>query len=481
MSDSYLAGNGALWVQPSGPNTEPKYLGCHALGDVDEPQGDITLVYCSDPTQPNLFKVDTSFRGEPGAITTSIETLMRRTADYLEALRDGGVLYINMVDKGRKDLFTNRGRGFALDGMSVTARGGSGWAVRDPGSQDSSLMTFDVGAEALYRYYTLFSARKPSVATEDIAAIGAYGIEMPCEMIALGFLATAAASPEVYLSTDYGITFTVTAADPFAADDNIAAVSIFGLGSDTTRILLARLDDAGAVAEAAYSDDCGVTWTTAVMSGAVTDEGVLGPNGLEVIDPSHIWAVGNGGAIYFSSQGGAVWTTHAAGGVVTSANLNVVKFMDDQIGFAAGATAVVLRTLDGGIVWEDISSGVPAVGSILSCAITPSGTVWLGSDDGSLIFSSEVGLCGSGLTWTQRAYPNQGTDDVKSIEFLNDLIGWMVVEDVIYRTVNGGYDWEVVDTPANSGINDLVICDANKAWSAGALHAATAFLASTSN
>ena len=37
---------GALWVQPDGPNTEPKFLGCHELGDLSEAEGGVELIRC---------------------------------------------------------------------------------------------------------------------------------------------------------------------------------------------------------------------------------------------------------------------------------------------------------------------------------------------------------------------------------------------------------------------------------------------------
>ena len=35
MADSFLAGQGGLWIQPNGLGLAPAYLGCHGVGDVD--------------------------------------------------------------------------------------------------------------------------------------------------------------------------------------------------------------------------------------------------------------------------------------------------------------------------------------------------------------------------------------------------------------------------------------------------------------
>ena len=62
MSETpFTAGQGAVWVQPSGPNTKPMYLGCHEVGEVSEGQGDVTLLYCPSAARSgrNCFRHQT--------------------------------------------------------------------------------------------------------------------------------------------------------------------------------------------------------------------------------------------------------------------------------------------------------------------------------------------------------------------------------------------------------------------------------------
>src|SRR3972149_12276387 len=113
MAHIFLAGEGALWILPGGPNTAPDFLGCHLLGDVTEPTGDVTLGYCPDPSGPNRFKVKYSFQGVPGVVTTSITTDVQATAAALEDIACPVPLFVMQSQCGRKDVFANYDRAFS--------------------------------------------------------------------------------------------------------------------------------------------------------------------------------------------------------------------------------------------------------------------------------------------------------------------------------------------------------------------------------
>lgn len=478
MAEKYLAGSGALWVQPDGENTEPLYLGCHTLGDVDEPLGDLTLLYCPDPAQPNKFQVKGSYRGEPGAITTSIETEMTRLVDYLETMQQReAVMYVNMVDSGRKDLFANRGRGFAFNKISTTSRGGTNWAVRSPDAQDEAMMTFDFGCEELFRLFPILATRKSTSETEAVTCIATYGLDEPCETIVAGCAAGAGVSANVLISLDGGVNFAATAADPHAVDEDIQAIAVFGLGADTVRILTVRESDAGAPCEAAYSDDDGATWTEISMGGTNAMQ-VEGPNGLFVLDPSHIWAVGTDGTVWFSSDAGASWSVQVADTVLTSEELMCVFFVDENYGFAGATTDELLRTADGGVTWELVA--VAGVGDCSAVHGYDLDFIWLtSSDNGQLFYTSD-----RGDTITERTFPGAGTGSADDVKFVNELVGFLLhnpsTASDIYRTINGGYTWELVRAVTNSGIVDAAPCDANNIWMCGAVNAATGFLGKVS-
>src|SRR3990167_3076362 len=115
MSDTpMVAGQSSVWIQPSGPNTKPEYLGCHEVGDVEEAQGDVTLLYCPDEKKTGKFKVVGSVQGEPDAPSFSLSTTVKATADWLERVACPVPIYVHKQACGRRDVFQNYDRSFVM-------------------------------------------------------------------------------------------------------------------------------------------------------------------------------------------------------------------------------------------------------------------------------------------------------------------------------------------------------------------------------
>ncbi len=87
------------------------------------------------------------------------------------------------------------------------------------------------------------------------------------------------------------------------------------------------------------------------------------------------WAVGSGGSIWYYNGTGWGQQFSAPGGVTFTG----VNFYDDNFGYAVGTGGVIYRTLDGGLHWELINSGVD---------VDLSGVVF---GNGSTIFASGAG------------------------------------------------------------------------------------------
>ena len=146
----YRAGQAAVWAQPDGPNTKPEYLGCHAVGDITEPQGDLTVVRGPDKAAYGTFKVIDSYQGAPGTPTTTITTKMKKTQDALEKVRGCPcTIFVNKSSCGRADNFTNYERSFVLAKCLITGKGLTGLAVMDQNDEAPTQMTFDLGIEQL--------------------------------------------------------------------------------------------------------------------------------------------------------------------------------------------------------------------------------------------------------------------------------------------------------------------------------------------
>src|SRR3990172_7568533 len=168
MADTVvLAGEGAIWVQPDGPNTELVYLGCHELGDIEEPLGDVRLLYCSTE-DPNRYEVIDSLQETPGGVTTSMLTDVRKTGDTMETLRCPVPLYVNVVSCGKKNVFDNWDRSFGLQQSWVTRRVLSRLTSKDPETQDKAGQAFDITAEGLQRILGFSVAQLDISETEDL-------------------------------------------------------------------------------------------------------------------------------------------------------------------------------------------------------------------------------------------------------------------------------------------------------------------------
>jgi photosystem II stability/assembly factor-like uncharacterized protein len=94
----------------------------------------------------------------------------------------------------------------------------------------------------------------------------------------------------------------------------------------------------------------GLTWTlnTALPSGTYYD--VYSPDGITIIVSS------TSGNIRRSTDGGLTWNTITG----ASSTLFALRFIDANIGWAAGSSSKVRYTTDGGLTWTDVSSGLPS-------------------------------------------------------------------------------------------------------------------------
>ncbi|HEU4778459.1 MAG TPA: YCF48-related protein, partial [Steroidobacteraceae bacterium] len=89
-----------------------------------------------------------------------------------------------------------------------------------------------------------------------------------------------------------------------------------------------------------YSDNAGGSWRQAQVPVSVTLTAVSFPQA------SQGWAVGHGGVVLHSADGGATWVRQTTGGTESERErvLLDVRFDDDKTGIAVGAFGVIMRT-----------------------------------------------------------------------------------------------------------------------------------------
>lgn len=483
MPHLFLAGEMSLWIQRNGPNTEPKFAGCHAIGDVDHPEGDVELVYCPDPSGPNKFKVEASIQGTPGAITFTITTDLTDEIDEMERVKCPFTVFVHASKRGRKDVFDNFDRTTIYTNVRVTNRGKSGLVARTPEDQGRVEQSYDVSAE------DELDLIQPTITRQSISETNAINDITFCNDFACrteddiaqdacqeGFAvadAVAYGTANV-LYTSNGGTWAATT-DPFGADENPLGVECFPFGRDTVRAIVSNGSTSGAPAEVAFSDDNGVTWTVAAVSAGNT--AFNSRHALFALNQYNIWAVLANGYIYHSSDAGVTWTAQESG-VITTTPWNAVVFVDEDNGWVVGNANKIARSIDGGTTWSVITGpSAEAAAHAIALEVLDRNRAWVGYSDGTLWYTHD-----GGTNWSQRSFPGSGVGEVRDIKFFNDSLGFMIVNNAspvgtALWTINGGYSWSRLTANSNSGYNALWICDEWNFFIAGEANGGTGYIA----
>lgn len=488
LDNKYTSKRGALFVQNDGPNTKPNYIGCRDLDDIAEPQGAVELIRCFLPDGSGNWATIATTQAPPDPVTTTINTPIGKTADWLEKIKCPATLFVNLSFCGRLDEFTNYDRTFALNIARITNKGLSQLVRME--EDVVAMMSHEFSAvPPVLRMWSMTSARQAITSTEDLNDIAfcndqkcadACGIAQDiCDdgIIGAATTATSPAGTSGILETNNGGAdgWPAVAADPFAAGEDVMSVVCFPIDPDTTRWLVVRDGDAANPLEIAYSDDGGTTWTN-VNVGTVNNQAAMGPGALYAIDRFNIWLVTSGGYIYFSEDGGVTWTTQNAG-TITTQNLWAVYAADEDNVMAVGASDTVLFTSDGGDTWS--AATATGGGNTNQTVAWSFGFWWIGDDGGELWYSND-----DGVTWTARTqFAPYGTGSIVDIAFVNELCGYLAHNTAapvgtIYKTRDGGYTWEALPVPSgsNSGLQALWACDCNMVYGVGDAHSGTGFV-----
>jgi photosystem II stability/assembly factor-like uncharacterized protein len=458
---AYNSLDGSLWVFPDGPNHAGQYLGCADSDAIDAPEGAITLTMCF--TGKGKWQTGGKKKAPPEAVTTTITTLTYRQRNYLEKLHcEFGLMYLQN-EGGRSDLFCNHQRAIILDGVNITGRTIDNILKREENNETTH--AFAISANPPPIETALVEGNRKTVLElsnfNDVFMIK--GDCAPClEGVAVADGTGVYSASQVWLTHDGGQTWTITPTSPFFAAQDLTACALVDMCNDIRRIIVSQEPPGAAQGHTAYSDDDGATWTEVHIGGAAAGHGAV--NGLFALDSRHIWLASVNGYIYFSDDGGETWTAQESA-VITAGDYYKVAFMEDGLhGYACAESGVVAKTTNGGASWTacTLIAGTPDLHAL---AVTDDDHAWVGDENGALWFTED-----SGLTWTQRTgFVGSAAGDIQAISFVNDWVGFMIEEigatgaSNIYRTIDGGYSWDVLTADPNATLNALVGCDENYA------------------
>ncbi|HCZ34477.1 MAG TPA: hypothetical protein DHV26_00955 [Cytophagales bacterium] len=132
-------------------------------------------------------------------------------------------------------------------------------------------------------------------------------------------------------------------------------------------------------------------------------------------------------------------------------------FVNQLTGYASDNKNQVMKTVDGGITWSEIATGIEAV----QMTVTPGNTLFLVSNDLDSIFRFSNG----GVSLTRSStFGNQAQD----IFFSDNQTGICVTNANILLTRNGGESWTAIGNIPNISSLDIrmpgVTINGNNAW-----------------
>ncbi len=142
--------------------------------------------------------------------------------------------------------------------------------------------------------------------------------------------------------------------------------------------------------------------------------------------------------------------------------LFTVHFINDTVGWAAGAAGCILKTNDGGNSWDKTNLGI-GFDNFRSVHFVNLDTGWVVGGDN--IFKTTNG----GDSWVSQQ--GQSNHYYNCCYFISSSFGWVGAYASSYGkliyTTDGGDGWQVQDSIANSNITSIIFIDENTGWCVG--------------
>jgi photosystem II stability/assembly factor-like uncharacterized protein len=173
-------------------------------------------------------------------------------------------------------------------------------------------------------------------------------------------------------------------------------------------------------------------------------------------DPRHGWAVGSGGTVDSTSDGGKTWAAQVSG---TSQILGGVAFVDDQRGWIVGPGGTILATDRAGALWAPQSSGT--TNDLYGLTFIDAERGWVVGAHGTVLVTADAGG-----TWAPRTSGSQ--DPLHGVAFVDPNRGWVTGgAGTILATTDGGHTWSTEASGVATTLYRVAFLDADHGWAAG--------------
>lgn len=466
---------------------EPSYESSTRMMGVDYAFGDVEDIKVPDPDNYDKFLVVGQVRGEEERPSTSLQG--RYAVDVRsELLRLAKIgcsvdVQLHMGACTTPSIFNEFSKAIVLEDVLISNYGTDELGALSPDERAVVNETADISAAKIYEVLPvgasevagdLVLAEVVDVVIADSLTCGECDVYSDgCQKIfalMLGGGGSPGALPDVVFSLNQGGNWYSHDVDGAGDADILTAIAVvagYVVVTDQTRVshLYADVDEFDETQDPAFAE------VTANYVGAPNDMWSLGPRA---------FIVGEDGYIYLLSDptgGPTVLDTGAASG---GDDLNAVHAIDAENAVAVGNSGAVVYTTNGAL-WTAATSRPLGVGEHLRCVWMRSKTEWwVGSDTGQIFYTIDAGV-----NWTEKTFAGSGAGVVWDLQFPTDSVGWFAhatATDVgrMFRSYDGGYSWQAIPEgtaifPASDRITALYGCpfDVNVAVGVGLADDAT--------
>ncbi len=202
-----------------------------------------------------------------------------------------------------------------------------------------------------------------------------------------------------------------------------------------------------------------MTTTDGGVSWIAQDSSLTQYMAIQFTDKDHGWIVGyrksaNQGAIYHTSDGGQSWSLKDS----CRYELNDLFFLNRDTGFVAGGArgqTAVLRTTDAGESWDSLD----AWGGHMQTVFFINDTVgWVAGEQGAVSKTVD-----GGESWNT-TYVDVGFFSISSMHGIDHDTAWMVGNHQIFKTEDGGEEWEPLADPTNGWYQACYFSNSKSGW-----------------
>ncbi|MBN1674114.1 MAG: fibronectin type III domain-containing protein [Kiritimatiellae bacterium] len=188
------------------------------------------------------------------------------------------------------------------------------------------------------------------------------------------------------------------------------------------------------------------------------DSGVT--NGLEEIrfvDATTGWAVGHGGKIIKTTDGGDTWVQQDSGH--PDAELISLHFVNSTTGWVVGYDGLLLHTTNAGANWATVDMGTSA--HFQSVWFINETTGWLFGNGGTIRKTTN-----GGDSWFSQTSPVSTA--LLCGRFVDANVGYIsCYNGKVLKTTNGGNNWTTLDFGETGALLSVWVHDANTVWVCG--------------